>query len=192
MRRISIATLFTCIAALYGAAANAQEMPEMPKPQKEHEWLKQLEGKWDTVTEVTMEGQEPMKFEGKENARIIGGFWMVGENTGKMMEMPFTGIMTLGFDAEKKHYIGSWIDSMTGYMWQYKGKVDGNKLVLETRGPCPKKPGTLSNFKETFEIQGNDKKVFTSEFQEDDGSWTKMVTTTYTRARSSPPGAAGE
>jgi hypothetical protein len=81
---------------------------------------------------------------------------------------------------------------MTGYMWQYKGKVDGNKLILETRGPCPKKPGTLSNFKETFEIQGNDKKVFTSEIQEDDGSWTKMVTTTYTRAKSSPPGAAGK
>jgi uncharacterized protein DUF1579 len=97
--------------------------------------------------------------------------------------MTMTGILTIGYDVEKKSYVGTWIDSHTGYLWKYTGKVDddGKALTLETRGPCPRKPGTLSNFKEVLERKDKDHKVFTSSMQEDDGTWTKMVVVKYQR-----------
>jgi hypothetical protein len=181
------------VMAVAAVASKAAELPEMPKPQKEHAWLEQLAGEWESETEVTPPGQEgSMKFKGEERSRMIGGFWFLAENKGKMMDVPFTGIMTLGYDPNKNQYIGTWVDSMGDYMWQYKGKVEGNKITLESKGPCPlKPPGTLVNVRETLELKNKDHKVFTSSFQEDDGSWTQMVTTNYTRKKTSPPSAAG-
>lgn len=48
------------IAVMFGSvAASAQEMP---KPTKEHEWLKQFEGTWDWATVMTPgPGLDPIK-----------------------------------------------------------------------------------------------------------------------------------
>ena len=156
----------------------------MPKPQKEHAWLEQFTGEWDTETEIKAPDQPVMKVQGEERSRMVGGFWLVAENTGKLAEMPFTGIMTLGYDAKSKEYIGTWVDSMGDYLWHYTGTVEGKKITLEAKGPCPlKPPGTLVNFKETLELKDKDHKVFTSSIQEDDGSWTQMLTINYTRKK---------
>jgi len=182
MRKLSIASFFVVL--LSNVASQAQEIPEMPKPQKEHAWLKQLAGEWDSVTEVKPPDQPVMTVKGEERSRMIGEFWIVAENIGKMEEMPFTGIMTLGYDSKSKKYIGTWVDSMTDYLWTYTGAVEGKKLTLEAKGPCPMKPpGTMVNFKETLELKGKDHKVFTSSMQEDDGSWTQMMTINYTRKK---------
>jgi hypothetical protein len=165
-------------------AAEGPEMPEMPKPTKEHAWLEQFAGKWDSDSEIYMEpGQPPITAKGEETARMISGFWLMAENTSEVFDTQVTGILTLGYDVEGKSYVGTWIDSMTGYMWKYTGSVDdeGKSITLRTKGPCPKKPGTHANFKEVLELKDKDHKVFTSFMQEDDGSWTKMVTINYRR-----------
>jgi hypothetical protein len=73
---------------------------------------------------------------------------------------------------------------MTDYMWQYTGSVEGKKLTLESKGPCPlKPPGTLVNFRETLELKDKDHKVFTSSFQDDDGTWKELVTINSTRKK---------
>lgn len=60
----------------------------MPPPVKEHAWLQQLVGEWESETEVFMEpGKPPMKGKGSEAARMLGGFWLVGEGKGEMMGM---------------------------------------------------------------------------------------------------------
>jgi hypothetical protein len=160
------------------------EMPEMPKPQKEHAWLERFAGKWDAESEIYMEpDQPPLKVKGEESARMIGGFWLMAESKSEIFDTPVTGILTLGYDPEAKTYVGTWVDSMTGYLWTYKGTVDddGKTLTLTTRGPCPKKPGTLANFREVLELKEKDHKTFTSFMQEDDGSWTKLVAINYRR-----------
>jgi hypothetical protein len=188
MKRFAqLSILVTLLAAqTFAAEPEAPAMPEMPKPTKENEWLEQFAGEWTTESEMYMvPEQPPIKATGEETARMIGGFWLMAENKGKVFEMPMTGILTVGYDAEKKSYVGTWIDSMTGYMWKYAGTVDdqGKALTLETRGPCPKRPGELSNFKEVLELKDKDHKVFTSSMQEEDGSWTKMVTMNYRRKK---------
>src|SRR4051812_18828560 len=94
--------------------------PEMPKPQKEHEWLQQLIGEWDTESESIVEpGKPPVKSKGTESNRMIGGFWSHSENKGDFFGAPFTGILQIGYDVEKKKYIATWIDSIQGMMWKY-------------------------------------------------------------------------
>lgn len=159
----------------------AEEMPEMAKPAKEHAWLERLAGEWKTESTIKPPGQAEMKIRGEETARMVGKFWLLAENRGDMMGMPFTGIMTLGYDPKSKKYVGTWIDSFSDYLWNYSGSVAGNKLTLETKGPCPMKGGEMTNFRETLEVQDDDHKVFTSSIQEEDGSWTPMLTIEYTR-----------
>ena len=53
---------------------------QTPEPQKEHQWLQQLVGKWTSETECSMGPDQPaMKTNGKETVRSLGGLWTIGE-----------------------------------------------------------------------------------------------------------------
>ena len=45
--------------------------------------------------------------------------------------------MTLGFDPQKGGYVGTWIGSMTSFLWIYRGTLDRVEkiLTLDTEGP---------------------------------------------------------
>ena len=166
---------------MVGARA-ADEQPKMPQPQKEHEWLKQLAGDWDLDISVQEPNKETTKSKGSESTRMIGGFWALAEVKATMMEMPFTGLMTVGYNIEKKKYVATWADSMSDYLWQYEGSVDpsGKILTLETTGPCPMQGGKITRFKEVIEIKDKDHRTFTSSV-DFDGKFVQMLTINYTR-----------
>lgn len=170
----------TRCAALLILAGNlvAAEPPAMPQPTKEHEWLKQFAGEWDVETEAYLApDQPPMKMKGTESARMLGGFWVVGENKGEFMGAPFTGLMTFGFDPEKKKYVGTWVDSNTSSLWHYTGSVDatGKILTLETEGFCPIE-GKVCQFQNTIEFKSKDLRVLTGTRLGKDGKWARAMT----------------
>jgi hypothetical protein len=171
------------------SATGAQVAPpahEFPKPGPEHEWLQQFVGEWEVEMECSMgPDQPPVKSTGTESVRSIGGFWIVAESKHTMGGTPMTSILSLGYDPAKKKYLGSWIDSCTGYFWKYEGTVDtaANKLTLETEGPSPVNPGTHTKFREVVEFKGKDHKVFTSSLPGEDGNWTTFVTMNYRRTK---------
>lgn len=170
-------------------SAHAQEtppMPEMPKPTKQHEWLQQkLAGEWETTVTIHMPGQPAMTSRGTAATRPLGRFWIQSEHRGDMMGAPYVGLQTLGFNAEKQQFVGTWIDSMSDYQWNYRGQLNDkrNQLTLLCEGPCPMKPGGLSSFKEVLEVQDDDHLTFTSSVQQDDGSWQKGMEIKYVRKR---------
>jgi len=164
---------------------SAQEMPEMPKPVKEHEWLAQLAGEWESTMKCEAEPGKVMEGKSSEKARMLGGFWIVSEGQGEMMGGKFSSILTLGYDPEKKKFIGTWVDSMTSTMWQYTGTLDEatNTLTLESEGPSPMEPGKTCKFKEVIVIKDKDHKTFTSNIQGEDGKWKEMMTASSTRKK---------
>ncbi len=159
-------------------AQDAPEMPEMPKPGPEHQWLERFVGEWESEAEVRMAPDEPpMRYTATETGRMVGGFWAVTESKGEAMDTPFTSILTLGYDPGKGRYIATWVDSMTSHLWQYEGEIraDGNALTLTTEGPCPLSPTGMSKFREVIEFKSPDHKVFTSSRLGEDGEWIPMV-----------------
>lgn len=161
--------------------------PQLPQPTKEHEWLKKFVGEWDTETEIVIaEGQPPLKAKGSESAKMLGGFWVVGQNQGDLMGTPFAGIMTFGYDPDKKQYVGTWVDSNTSTLWQYTGTVseDGTKLTMDSEGMCPME-GKVCKFRDTVEFISPDKRVLTgTKLDEKTGEWVEKMTVTATRKNS--------
>jgi len=154
------------------------QMPDMPKPQPQHHWLRQLVGEWKSDVDCYMGAEEPVfKNQGTESVRALGDFWIINEIKSENPEFPFTASLTVGYDPEKKQYIGTWVDSMSGYFWKYTGSVDetGKILTLLTEGPCPMFPGKLSKFREVTEMISNDHKRFTSSILGEDGNWSTCM-----------------
>jgi Protein of unknown function (DUF1579) len=173
--------LITMLAVALSAATTlvqAQDPSAMPQPTKEHEWLKQFLGEWEYDVEVFMAPDQPgMKHKGAESFHAIGGFWVVGEGKSEMAGTSYSHVLTLGYDSGKKKYIGTWIDSMTGYLWKYEGSVDnaGKILTLESEGPSPMIPDKTCKFKDVTEFKDKDHRVFSSSMLGDDGKWVTFV-----------------
>lgn len=95
LRIASTVVAMLCVAA----SARAQESPP---PTEQHKWLDQLVGAWEMNSEATFApGMPPLKCEGKETVRKLGSYFTVSEQVGSFMGTEFTGVMTLGYDAEK-------------------------------------------------------------------------------------------
>lgn len=157
---------------------------DMPPPVKEHAWLRRFEGDWTTEGEINMNpSQPPMKVTGSDRARMIGGFWLVCEGRGDQMN--FESRLTLGYDEKEKKYVGTWIDSMSGYLWRYEGAVDpsGRILALDTEGPHPEDPEKTAKFREVTEFKSDDHRVYTSSRLNPDGKWSTMLTIHFRRRK---------
>ena len=176
MKHVIAAALALVVAA---TAVRAQQTFEFPKPQKEHEWLNQFIGEWESESECTpVPGQPAVKGKSTEKIRSLGGFWIVSESDAEMMGQKMNIVMTIGYSPEKKKYIGTWTDSMLPHMWQYEGSVDatGKILTLEADGPSMLKPGTTAKYRDVTEFKSKDERVFTSSVQNEKGEWVKMAT----------------
>ena len=98
------------------------------KPQQEHQWLQRFVGEWTFEGEAAMEPGKPAEtFKGTEIARPLGGLWILAEGQGEMPGGgPATTVMTLGYDPQKKRYVGTWVGSMRTYFWVYSGALDAH------------------------------------------------------------------
>lgn len=172
------------VAVVVAGPAAAQEAPKLPAPQKEHEWLKQFEGEWVTEAEMVSEPGIPAPVAGKgtESARTLGGFWLVSEMKGESFGTPIAGLMTLGYDPQKKKYVGTWVCSMDNTLWKYEGTASGDVLTLETEGPDPT-TGKTVKMRDVVEFKDKDTKVLTSSALGADGKWKAFMTMTAKRKK---------
>lgn len=157
------------------------------RPQTEHQWLGQLLGEWTTEGECDgPPGETPMKTSGNETVRSLGGLWVVCEGRG---EMPGGGmadmLMTLGYDIDKKKFVGSWAGSMMSCMFFYEGQLDAAKkvLTLDTEGPSFAGDGSTARYQDVITIKSRDERTLHSQSLQPDGSWKRFMTATYRRVK---------
>ncbi|MCR6657101.1 MAG: DUF1579 domain-containing protein [Opitutus sp.] len=161
-------------------APSCMEMP-MENPTPEHRWLERFVGTWDIEIEVSPgPGQPTQVMHGTEIAQMVGPFWLVTEGSNEVF--PYRCRLTLGYDATRGRYVGSWIDTMTSHFWRYDGQVDatGRILSLDTEGPFPGESG-LVKFREVTEFITDDHRRFTSNRQNAQGGWDALCRMTFRR-----------
>src|SRR5690606_367005 len=85
MRLTSIAvSLVICVCG--ADLCGAQDVPQPVQPQKEHEWLQQLIGEWESVAKAEAEpGQPEFECRGTEKIRGLGEIWIVSEGEATAM-----------------------------------------------------------------------------------------------------------
>jgi hypothetical protein len=176
MKKLALTALF---ATFWASSAVVAQVPEFPQPQKEHEWLQKFVGEWTSESKASMgPGVPEMQCKGKIKSRMLGGFWLISDNEGDMGGVKISAVQTIGYDAEKKKYVGTWIDSMMNHMWKYEGTVDesGKKLTLEAEGPDMANPGKTALYRDIYEFKSNDELAISSEMQGADGKWIVFMT----------------
>ena len=95
-------------------------------------------------------------------------------------------LMTLGYDPKKKSFVGTFIGSMSSYMWIYEtGTLDATEsaLTFECDGPDFEHEGKLKRYRDTIEWKSDDHRVLRAQVQGDDGTWTEMMTSHYRRTK---------
>jgi hypothetical protein len=161
---------------------------KIASPEKEHQWLQRLVGKWtyEHPAPPANPGEEPQMFSGVETIRPIGQLWIQAEGRGNMPGGgEATTILTLGYDSQQKKIVGTWIGSMMTFQWVYEGSLDfdTNTLTLHSTGPDFEKPGASARYRETIRLVSDDERRFTSAVQKPDGSWNQFMEVTYHRVK---------
>lgn len=159
----------------------------MPEAQEEHRWLQRLIGEWRYEAEGEAgPGEPPFREVGTESVRALGDVWVLLEGRSEAEGgKPSTTLMTLGYDPDKKRFVGTFVGSMMTTLWTYEGELDsaGTVLSLESEGPSFTEPGKTAKYLDTVELRGDDERVMTSRHQAADGSWHAFMTSTYRRVR---------
>lgn len=155
------------------------------KPQPEHVWLQQLVGEWTYENEASMgPGQPPMKMQGTESVRSLGGLWVLCEGQGTTPGgSPATMIITLGYDPQKKRFVGTFVGSMMTYLWIYDGSLDADHktLTLDAEGPSFADSTKMAKYQDIIEVVSPDHHILRSQFLGEDGKWNPFMTAHYRR-----------
>jgi hypothetical protein len=161
--------------------AVAQDAAQMPKPGKEHELLKQLEGKWDVTGKILVDPANPTEIKGTESSKMdLGGFWLRSHFKGEMLGLKFEGRSDTGYSPLKKKYVGSWIDSFMPHLFVMEGAADEAGKVFTFTGegfdPATGKP---AKEKWVIEIKDADTHTMTFYAAGEDGKERKTGELTY-------------
>lgn len=163
-----------------------QGTPMKAEPQKEHQWLHRLVGEWTYEAEAPSQPGPAAKVTGTESLRSLGGLWILAEGQG---EMPGGGaattLMTLGYDPDKKRFVGTWIGSMMTHLWIYDGELDAAQrvLTLNSEGPSVTGDGKMSNYQDVIEFKSDDHRTLAARVLGADGKWQQIMAADYRRKK---------
>ena len=154
---------------------------------KEHAWLQRFVGEWTGAGTCEMgPGQPAQTFDVEESVRPIGDVWIQSEGRGKMPDgTPSITLVTLGFDPDRKRFVGTFIGSMMTYLWIYDGELDRSErvLTLNAEGPSMIGDGKMTKYQDIVEVKDEDHRTLSSQILMPDGTWTKFMTAHYRRKR---------
>lgn len=168
-------------ASVFVACLTSQLMAQPPNsstPTKEHAFLQKFSGTWKSESDCSMgPGQPAIRTTATMTSRMIGKFWVVSEITSTGGGASVTAIQTIGYDAKKKKYVSTWIDSMFNHMWHSEGTLneEGTTLTLEAEGPNFMTGKGTAKFRDVYEFKSADHIVATSASMDKNGKWVEFV-----------------
>jgi hypothetical protein len=188
MKKFAVLSISIAIALFVSGVLgqSAEPVKDHDKPARDHRWLQQLVGEWDVQYKVYMQpDQPPSESAGTDSVRTVGDHWVIADTKSTMMGDPFNGVLSLGYDSRNKRFNATWIDSMGGHLWVYKGTLSdaGDTLTLETEGPSMQDLDKTARYKETITITGENSRTFTSIIELEGGAWVEILSAQYRRKK---------
>jgi Protein of unknown function (DUF1579) len=190
-----LTTLMAASFLLMGSGAIAQQMDKaaQEKAWKEYmtpgtmqKMLAMYDGKWTAETTMWMDPKAPpTKSNGTcVNKMIMGGRYQESTFSGTMMNMPFEGKATTGYDNATKKFVSTWIDNMgTGIMYM-EGAYDAKSKTMELYGKCTDPmTGNEMKTREVMTFTDANHQKMEMYMTMPDGSEMKNMEVNYTRAK---------
>jgi hypothetical protein len=115
-------------------------------PGPDHKVLEPLVGKWTAHVKMWMDpAAPPMESDGTSEIQwIMGNRYLQERHKGTVMNMPFEGQGTVGFDNLKKKYVMTWVDNMGTGIMTAEGTYDPAKKSVSYATTCP--DATMSKY----------------------------------------------
>jgi hypothetical protein len=181
------ALLVAVLAAAAIAQEAAQELPALMVPTPQHEFMASEVGVWDaeTKTWATPEG-EPELGKGSETNEMLGGMWLLSHFQGEFMGGEFHGRGQFGYDPLKKKYVGTWVDSISPFLFTMEGDYDeATKTLTMIMNGTSAMTGQPETAKNVTRYVDDDTKIFEMYMpvEGQEGQWWKMMEITYTRRK---------
>ena len=155
------------------------------EPREEHRWLEQLVGDWTYESDPMGPPDKQEVERGTLSARTLGGVWLVCElRSDRSENAGAASIMTLGYDPEKRRYVGTFISWMMANLWIYDGEMEagGKAIALHAEGPSFAMEGKTAPYVDRVEITSDDAWVMTSSTPDAEGTWQRFMTMRFRRA----------
>lgn len=161
-----------------------EPMDMVTQPLKEHEWLKNLLGEWNTESEMIMPDGSKTTSKGQESVTSLGGLWAFSDGTETMANgMELKGYRGLGYDVSFKEYRGFLIMAASSHLWKYTGALSDDKktMTLNCEGPDMEHDGQTALYRDVIELVDDNTRTTTSYGQDEKGEWQQFAKSTYTR-----------
>ena len=170
-----------------GKPMSPEEMMEvytkLATPGEPHKLLATLAGSWTTKTKEWVDPQNPpVESTGSVDIKmLLGGRFMQQEITGTMHGKPHTGIWTIGYDNLLKHYVSSWIDSMSTQIFMMDGTASADGKTITFTGQHAEVGGGHMKHRAIWKIVDSSSQEFIMYGTYHGGEEMKMLEVFYTR-----------
>jgi hypothetical protein len=164
----------------------AEYMQKYGPPGPEHKLFEPLVGTFTAKCKMWMDPTAtPVVSEGTlVRKSILGGRFICEEFDGKLMDKPFQGFGTVGYDRAKEKFVSTWIDSVSTAIHMSQGTYDAatKTWTYKQEDTCPitKKPVKM---RDTLKIVSNDEQVMEMYKQMGDEKEFKSMEITFTRKK---------
>lgn len=156
-------------------------------PGEVHKMMASWDGKWNTEISSWMSPDAPpMKSTGTSiNKMVLGGRYQESIHTATMMNMPFEGHGTMGYDNVKKMFVSTWIDNLGSGIIKLEGTWDDATKSMTLKGMCIDPSSAQEvEMKEVFKvIDENTQLMEMYGLNPKDGKEMKMMEMKFTRVK---------
>lgn len=177
--RTVICTMFIFLLFISQLSAQDQQQAwqNYMTPGPVHKMMAESTGEW--TSELTMwndPSQPPQKYEVSSTSEMImGGRYLKSMHKGKMMDMPFEGMMLLGYDNAKKEFTSVWYDNFgTGTTIATGTYNDPDSTVTLTGTMVDPATGKDIKYREIIKFVDKDDQVLTMFIRNGDKEYKNM------------------
>ena len=115
---------------------------------------------------------------------MLGKYWLIYEFEGSMAGKPFSGVGNLGYDAKRRKYVGTWVESTSPDLGMHEGTWDEDTQSLTmyavARDPAVE-PEKKHKMISTYQDEDHRRFEMYELVDDEKDMWRKMMQIDYTR-----------